>query len=105
MNWTIALLAKTSKSVYNDIEKVIQLPSASFVMRRTKDLVGNQGITGHQGINLFSIQTSSETLHGQSLIMSKVQYHWMICILNKVIFYFTSLFYYFYVINILTLLF
>ena len=59
MNWTIALLAKTSKSFYNDIEKVIQLPSASFVMRKTKGLVEKQGITGHQGINLFSIQTSS----------------------------------------------
>ena len=60
MNWAIALLAKTSKSVYNDIAKVMKLPSPSWVMRKTQDLVGKQGITGHQGINLFSIQTFRE---------------------------------------------
>ena len=60
MNWAIALLAKTSKSVYNDIANVMKLSSPSWVMRKTQDLVGKQGITGHQGINLFSIQTFSE---------------------------------------------
>ena len=36
----IALLAKTSHSVYKEIAQVIHLPSLSYVLRKTKDLVG-----------------------------------------------------------------
>ena len=60
MNWAIALLVNTSKSAYNNITKVMQLPSYSWVMRKTKYLVGKQGITGELGINLYTIQTMKE---------------------------------------------
>ena len=60
MNWAITLLAKTFKSVYNDIAKVMKLSSSSWVMRKTKGLVGKQGITGELGVNLYTIQTMKE---------------------------------------------
>ena len=40
LKWAIALLAKTSHSVYKEIAQVIHLPSLSYVLRKTKDLVG-----------------------------------------------------------------
>ena len=40
LKWVIALLAKTSHSVYKEIAQVIHLPSLSYVLRKTKDLVG-----------------------------------------------------------------
>ena len=57
MHWAISLLAKTSKLVYNDISKVVKLPSSGWVMKKTKDLVGKQGITDELGINVYTIQT------------------------------------------------
>ena len=42
LKWAIALLAKTSHSVYKEIAQVIHLPSLSYVLRKTKDLVGAQ---------------------------------------------------------------
>ena len=42
MDWVIALLVKTSKSVYNDITKIMKLPSSSWVMRKKKYLVKNK---------------------------------------------------------------
>ena len=40
LKWAIALLAKTSHSVYKEIAQVIYLPSLSYVLIKTKDLVG-----------------------------------------------------------------
>ena len=61
LNWEISLLAKTSKLVYNDITKVMKLPSSSSVMTKT-DLVEKQGIIDELGINLFTIQTMKENI-------------------------------------------
>ena len=60
MNRGISLLANTSESIYNDIVKVMKIPSSSWVMRNAKDLIGKQGITGDLGINVFTIQTMKE---------------------------------------------
>ena len=42
MDWVIALLVKTSKSVYNDITKIMKVPSSSWVMRNKNYLVKNK---------------------------------------------------------------
>jgi hypothetical protein len=47
LNWAIGLLAKTSHSVYADIQKVMQLPSASYVMRKSSELVSTHGTKAH----------------------------------------------------------
>jgi hypothetical protein len=47
LNWAIGLLAKTSHSVYEDIQKVMQLPSRSYVMRKSAELVSTHGTKAH----------------------------------------------------------
>ena len=42
LKWSIALLAKKSHSIYKEITQVIHLPSLSYILRKTKDLVGAQ---------------------------------------------------------------
>ena len=42
LNWAISLLAKTSHSIYEEISQVMQLPALSYVLRKTKEMVGDQ---------------------------------------------------------------
>ena len=39
LNWCIAFLARTSASVYEEVRRVMKLPTISYVYRKTVDLV------------------------------------------------------------------
>ena len=57
IKWAIALLAKTSHSIYEEIAKLIQLPALSYVLRKNKEIVGEQGVTGYNGVHVKHIQS------------------------------------------------
>ena len=59
LNRAIFLLAKTSHSVYKEIAQVIHIPSLSYVLRKTKDLVGSQCVKKYSGVNVSMIETMS----------------------------------------------
>ena len=44
LNWSIALLAKTSHYIYEEIAQVMQLLSLSYALRKTKEMVGAQNV-------------------------------------------------------------
>ena len=44
LNRETALLTKTSHSVYEEISQVIHLPSLSYVLKKTKEMVGAQNV-------------------------------------------------------------
>ena len=60
LKWEIALLAKTSHSVYKEIAQVIHLPILSYVLRKTKDLVGSQCVKKMCAVNLSMVETMNE---------------------------------------------
>ena len=62
LKWAIALLANTSYSVYKEIAQVIHLPSLSYVLRKTKGLVGAQCVEQMCAVNLSMVETMSEKL-------------------------------------------
>ena len=64
LNWAIALLAKTSHSIYEEISQVMQLPALSYVLRKTKEMVGAQNIVKDHGLNLCNVKTMSGNLIG-----------------------------------------
>ena len=56
------LTCKTSHSVYKTITQVIHLSSLSYVLRKTKDLVGLQCVKKYSGVNLSMVEIMSEKL-------------------------------------------
>ena len=64
LNWAIALLAKTSHSIYEEISQVMQLPALSYVLRKTKEMVGAQNVEKDHGLNLCNVKTMSGNLIG-----------------------------------------
>ena len=66
LNWSIALLAKTSHSIYEVISQVMQLPALSYVLRKTKEIVGAQNIVKDRGLNLCNVKTISGNLIGSN---------------------------------------
>ena len=56
------LTCKTSHSVYKEIAQVIHLPSPSYVLRKTKDLVRAQCVKNNCAVNLRMVETMSEKL-------------------------------------------
>ena len=66
LNWSIALLAKTSHSIYEVISQVMQLPALSYVLRKTKEIVGAQNIVKDRGLNLCNVKTILGNLIGSN---------------------------------------
>ena len=62
LKWAIALLAKTSHSVYEEVARVMQLPTLSYILRKNKDIVGEQGVSGYYGIHITHISSMNKVL-------------------------------------------
>ena len=54
LNWAIAFLAKTSASVYNEVQKVMKLPHISYIYKKTAEMVSTLGDKAY-AINIDTI--------------------------------------------------
>ena len=72
LKWAIALLTKTSHSIYEEIAQLMQLPSLSYVLRKTKGMVGTQNALKDNEVNLCIVKIMSDNLIGSNIL---VQYN------------------------------
>ena len=56
------MLAKTSHSVYEEVARVMQLPTLSYILRKNKEIVGEQGVSGYYGVHITHISSMSNEL-------------------------------------------
>ena len=59
MNWAIAFLARTSSSVYKDVQNVMMLPDISYVYRKTAEMVSTNNDKAW-GLHLHTIRSIAE---------------------------------------------
>ena len=59
LNWAIAFHAKTSVSIYKEVQKIMQLPDISYIYRKTNEMVSTTADRGYS-INITTIKTISE---------------------------------------------
>ena len=65
-NWAIALLAKSSHSIYEEIAQVIQLSPLRYVLRKTKEIIDAQNVLKDHGVKLCTVKTMSNNLIGSN---------------------------------------
>ena len=65
LNWCIAFLARTSASVYEEVRRVMKLPSISYVYRKTAKMISTMADKAY-AINVDTIREMGERADRES---------------------------------------